>query len=108
MIVPQGNICFNFFSNQNHFIVLFNKLATYHWKGLKKNYNFVVGSTSIKTHMQKLCSQKVSNIIIPWGNMVSNICFFGELGPFPREVHCFSRNNHVLKEKEFKLFRKMI
>jgi len=29
-------------------------LLTYHWKGLEKNYNFVVGRISIKTYMQKL------------------------------------------------------
>jgi len=28
--------------------------ATYHWKGLKESYNFVVGNDSIITHMQKL------------------------------------------------------
>ncbi len=45
-------------------------LATYHWKGVywkgfKKSYNFVFTSTSIRTHMQKLCSHKVTNTIAP-------------------------------------------
>ncbi len=30
------------------------KLVTYYWKGFEENYNFVVGSTSIKTHMKKI------------------------------------------------------
>jgi hypothetical protein len=29
-------------------------LVTYHWKGLKENDNFVVGSISTKTHMEKI------------------------------------------------------
>jgi hypothetical protein len=39
--------------------------------------------------------------------MVSNICFLRELGPFLEEIHCSSRNNDVLGEKEFKLFERV-
>jgi hypothetical protein len=34
--------------------VFSHRLATYHWKALKENYNFVVGTNSIKIHMRKL------------------------------------------------------
>jgi len=47
------------------------RFATYHWKGLKEKYNFVVGNTSIKAHMKKLCSHKVSNTFSPRWNMVA-------------------------------------
>jgi hypothetical protein len=41
------------------------RLAIYHWKVIEKNnYNFVIENTSIKTHMKKLYSHKVSNIIV--------------------------------------------
>jgi hypothetical protein len=40
--------------------------VTFHWKGLEENYNFVVQSISIKAHMQKLWSYKVSNTLLPW------------------------------------------
>jgi hypothetical protein len=30
------------------------RLTTYHWKALEENYNFVVQSMSITTHMEKL------------------------------------------------------
>jgi hypothetical protein len=30
------------------------RLVTHHWKGFEERYNFVVGSISIRTHMQKL------------------------------------------------------
>jgi hypothetical protein len=39
-------------------------LTTYYWKAFKESYNFVVGSTSIVIHMQKICSHKVSNTIV--------------------------------------------
>jgi len=38
------------------------KLVTYHWKGLKESYNFVIESISIEIHMQKLWSH---NIFLP-------------------------------------------
>lgn len=34
---------------------------TYHWKGFKECYNFVVGSISIKTYVQKLSWNKISD-----------------------------------------------
>ncbi len=49
--------------------LLLYKLTTY-WKALEGNYNFVVGNISIKIHIQKLCSHKVFNTFVPWGNMV--------------------------------------
>jgi hypothetical protein len=68
--VPQGNICSKFFSNHSLPIYIY-KLMAYHWKGLKKFYNFVVGSTSIRTHMKKLCSHKVLNTFAPRVNMAA-------------------------------------
>jgi hypothetical protein len=59
-------------------------LAAYHWKGLKKIYNFVVGNISIKIHMQKLWliffnqtfipkdnlnSFSLMDMIVPWGKI---------------------------------------
>jgi len=37
-------------------VMFFNiyTLATYHWKGLEENYNFVVENILIKIHMKKL------------------------------------------------------
>jgi hypothetical protein len=60
------------------------RLVTYHWKGFKDSYNFVVGGTSIKTHVQKLRLHKISDafaprekMVVPWGN----------LGPFLPDEH---------------------
>jgi hypothetical protein len=44
----------NFFVTIIISCLLLYKLATYHWKALEKNYNFVVGSTLIIIHMKKL------------------------------------------------------
>jgi hypothetical protein len=78
--VPWGNICFKFFLSIIVISYLFlYKLATYHWKGFEESYKFVNGSISIKTHIQKLCSYKVSNTFIHRENMVAP---WGNLGPF--------------------------
>jgi hypothetical protein len=77
--VPWGNLYFEFFNNHSHLIMVFiyacdlslerclflYMLATYHWKGFEKSYNFVFTCTSIKIHMKKLCSNKVSSTIAP-------------------------------------------
>jgi hypothetical protein len=72
MIVPQRNICSEFFSNHNHIIFVYIYMfLTYHWKGLEESYNFVIGSTSVRPHMKKLWSHKVFDTFFPWGNMVA-------------------------------------
>jgi hypothetical protein len=45
--------------------------VTHHWKGLKENYNFVVQNTSIRIHMQKLWSNKISNTFVSHNNLSS-------------------------------------
>jgi hypothetical protein len=44
----------NFFAITTISYLFLYKLVTYPWKGLKKRYNFMVGNTSTKIHMQKL------------------------------------------------------
>jgi hypothetical protein len=44
----------NLFVITNISCLFLYKLATYPWKSFKEGYNFVVGSISITTHMQKL------------------------------------------------------
>jgi hypothetical protein len=44
----------NFLAIRDISYVFSYRLATYYWKGLKESYNIVVGSNSIRTHMQKL------------------------------------------------------
>ncbi len=63
-LIPKGNICFEYFKNQNHLFFFLYKLTTYHWKCFKKSYSFVVGSTSIKMK-QKLWSRKILNTFVP-------------------------------------------
>jgi hypothetical protein len=46
-----------FLQSQSFFLNIYS-LVTYHWKGLEKNYNFVIENILIKTHMQKLQSNK--------------------------------------------------
>jgi hypothetical protein len=57
--------CFESFCNHNHFMFILYKFMTYHWKGVENGYNFVVGSTSIRIHMKKLCLHKVLNTFVP-------------------------------------------
>jgi hypothetical protein len=47
------------------------RLATYHWNDFEENYDFVDENTLIKTHMQKLWLNKVSDTFAPQGNMVA-------------------------------------
>jgi hypothetical protein len=53
-------------------------LATYHSKGFEENYKFVVGSTLIRIHMQKLWSHKVFKHICSLGEHNLS-CSLGEL-----------------------------
>jgi hypothetical protein len=50
-------------------------MQTYHWKGLKEGYSFVVESTLIKIHMKMLQSHKVSNTFVLQGTwlLLSNL-----------------------------------
>jgi hypothetical protein len=50
--------------------LLLYKLVTYNWKGLKDIYNFVIGSISIKTHMQKLWSHKFWTWLLHGGTQI--------------------------------------
>ncbi len=50
---PNEQSCFESFCNHNHFMFILYKFMTYHWKGVEKDYNFVIGSISIKIHMKK-------------------------------------------------------
>jgi hypothetical protein len=52
--VPWGNICYKYFTIIIISCSFLYRLATYHWKGFEESYNFVVGSISIKAHMQKI------------------------------------------------------
>jgi hypothetical protein len=47
--------------------LLLYKFATYHWKGLKENYNFIVGSISIKIYMKNFKSHKIFDTFVPQG-----------------------------------------
>jgi hypothetical protein len=58
---------FRFFCNQTISCSFLYWLVTYHWKVLEEKYNFVAESISIRIHMKKLQSNKVSNIFVPWG-----------------------------------------
>lgn len=42
-----GKICSESFCDHNYLMFILYGLMTYHWKGLKENYNFVINSTSI-------------------------------------------------------------
>jgi hypothetical protein len=57
------NICSEFLCNHISFLLLY-MFMTYHWKGFKEKYNFVIENTLIKTHMQKLWSNKFSNTFV--------------------------------------------
>jgi uncharacterized membrane protein len=46
------------------------RLVTCQWKAFEESYNFVIERILIKIHMKILCSHKILNTIIPWGNMV--------------------------------------
>jgi hypothetical protein len=88
-----------------HFIItiisylLLYELATYRWKALKGNYNLVVGSISIISHIQKLCSHKVFNTFVPWGNMIAPQGNESPWGPTmcmgEKPKLCFPGSNHV-------------
>lgn len=54
--VPWGNICSKSFCNQNHFIFILYGHVIYYRKGLKDNYNFISGITSIRIHFKMLQS----------------------------------------------------
>jgi len=45
--------------------------ASHHWKSLKESYNFVVRNTSMRIHMQKLRSNKISNIFVSHNDLSS-------------------------------------
>jgi hypothetical protein len=68
------------------------KLATYHWKGLEESCNFVIESISIRIHMQKLCSYKVSNTHIHQENMIVP---YGNLGLFLLEGQLYAWGSNL-------------
>jgi hypothetical protein len=45
--------------------------ATHHWKSLEESYNFVVRNTSMRIHMQKLRSNKISNTFVSHDDLSS-------------------------------------
>lgn len=58
----------------NHFVITIIScsfsyiIVTYHhWKCVKKGYNFVVESISIRIHMKKLCLHKILDTFVPLG-----------------------------------------
>jgi hypothetical protein len=63
----KGTYVLNFFAMIIISGLFLYKLVTYHWKGLKENYNYIVEGISIKIHMQKLQSNKVLNTFVPQG-----------------------------------------
>jgi hypothetical protein len=51
---PKETCVSNIFAIIIIFCSFLCELATYHWKGCKESYNFIVGNIPIKIHMQKL------------------------------------------------------
>jgi hypothetical protein len=70
---PNETFVSNIFAIKIISYLFLYKLATSHWKRLKETNNFVGGNTSIKIHMKKLSSHKVSNTFVPWGT-----CLFSQ------------------------------
>jgi hypothetical protein len=49
----------NCFQSQPFHVCFFYGLVTYHWKALKKDYNFVIKNTLIKIDMKKIEGHKI-------------------------------------------------
>jgi hypothetical protein len=98
---PQGHDCSlgkslsslgeHMFQNVYDSYMSLYKHATYHWKGFKESHNFVVECTSIRTHMQNLCSCKVLDTFVPWGNMVVPHVPGGAIPPWEQPKPCFPK-----------------
>ncbi len=70
-LISRENICYKSFA---FIVILFSFLyilMTYHCKGLGEKYNFVIWNISIRIHMQKLRSSKISNTFVPYGKLSS-------------------------------------
>jgi hypothetical protein len=80
--------CFELFLITTISCLFLYELVTYYWKGLKKNYNFVVKNTSIKIDMKKINVIKFKHIYSP-KNMIA---LHNNLRPFlPKEHSCSPR-----------------
>jgi hypothetical protein len=84
-------------------------LATYHWKGLEKNYNFVVENILIKIHMKKLQSKKfkyicsLRNMPIPTSNL-SHYSFRHMVAPLGQlKLHLLREHDFSSRKIKFKL-----
>jgi len=69
-IFPKETYVSNLFAIIIISILFSYNIATYRWKGFKESYNNG-GNISIKIHMQKLQSNKISNTFVPQGNLSS-------------------------------------
>jgi hypothetical protein len=97
--------CFQLFPITTISCLFLYELVTYYWKGLKKDYNFVVKNTSIKIDMKKIKVIKFKHISSPKNMIVlrNNLTFF-----LPKEHSCSPRQLRTFFSLGTRLFPRAI